>query len=433
MKSLNEFFYTLIRAYADSRFKLAYSRVEIVGLENVPKDGAVIFAPNHTNALMDALAVSQISVPPIVYVARADMFRKPLLAKMLNFIKMMPIARMRDGISSLKRDAEIMERAVVALKSGLAFCIMAEGTQRAKHSLLPLVKGIFRIALQADESMGSEKPVYIVPMGIEYGDYFRFRSTVLLQIGKPLCVTDIVRAHSDLGKPELINLLRQELAEAMKQLILYIPVDDRYEAVLELTTLLNREQCRLMGCSDYLLKNRLEASRKIVECCSTNTAEVSEMLDKANYFAEERKRLKISEEVVRNPDFSKFGLAESMILLILLFPYFVFSAVITSPVTLMYNYLCAKMKDVEFNNTIRFAVTAIMAPFWLITIILVVGLCVNWWWSVVITVLAVPAHSFLHDYLHSTRILLSKIKSLRNKKLRNLIIQLNSFYLTLQK
>ena len=34
-----------------------YSRVEINGVENIPRDSAVIFAPNHQNALMDALIV----------------------------------------------------------------------------------------------------------------------------------------------------------------------------------------------------------------------------------------------------------------------------------------------------------------------------------------------------------------------------------------
>ena len=39
----------------------AYSEISIVGKENIPTDGAVIFAPNHTNALMDALSVLIIS------------------------------------------------------------------------------------------------------------------------------------------------------------------------------------------------------------------------------------------------------------------------------------------------------------------------------------------------------------------------------------
>ncbi|HQP80729.1 MAG TPA: 1-acyl-sn-glycerol-3-phosphate acyltransferase, partial [Paludibacteraceae bacterium] len=96
-------FYTLLRSYSDSCFPLAYHKVEYAGLERIPTDGAVIFAPNHTNALMDALSVSKVSKPPIVYVARADIFRKPLIAKFLNLLKIMPIVRIRDGVSNLKR------------------------------------------------------------------------------------------------------------------------------------------------------------------------------------------------------------------------------------------------------------------------------------------------------------------------------------------
>ena len=40
-----------------TNFRLSYRRLRILGLENIPTEGAVIFAPNHCNALCDALAV----------------------------------------------------------------------------------------------------------------------------------------------------------------------------------------------------------------------------------------------------------------------------------------------------------------------------------------------------------------------------------------
>jgi hypothetical protein len=46
-----------------------------VGTANVPTAGAVLFAPNHTNALQDAHAVLFINDEHKVVVARADMFR----------------------------------------------------------------------------------------------------------------------------------------------------------------------------------------------------------------------------------------------------------------------------------------------------------------------------------------------------------------------
>ena len=56
-------------------FRHSYRHIKYIGKENIPSDGAVIFAPNHTNALQDALAVLSINSERKVFVARADIFR----------------------------------------------------------------------------------------------------------------------------------------------------------------------------------------------------------------------------------------------------------------------------------------------------------------------------------------------------------------------
>lgn len=425
-------FYTLLRSYSDSCFPLAYHKVEYAGLERIPTDGAVIFAPNHTNALMDALSVSKVSKPPIVYVARADIFRKPLIAKFLNLLKIMPIVRIRDGVSNLKRNAEIMECAVEALRAGLHFCIMAEGTQRAKHSLLPLVKGIFRIALQANEAIGNSKPVYIVPMGIEYGDYFRYRSTVLLNIGEPINVTEFVRTHADLEVPEQINQLREKLTEAMRQQILYIPDNENYNAILELTYLLYKRQLQLVdNKAEGKLKARLSAAQQIVATCSQskkNGVPIAEVLKLANEFFSERKRLEISKEAIENYPFSKWSLFGKGVLLLVTLPYFLFSAVATLPVTALYTYLCSVINDREFNNSIRFGITALVMPLWWLVVVFLLAAFLPISWAVAVVVLMLPAHIFLHDYLRWWRVWISEIKLLKYKTLTDKIEQLNHLY-----
>ena len=163
--------YGILLPFVNWMFKHSYRHLKYVGVENIPTDGAVIFAPNHTNALQDALAVLSINSERKVFVARADIFRKPLFAKILRFMKIMPIRRMRDGASEVLKNDETVERAIDTLHEGIPFCILPEGTHRTKHSLLPLGKGIFRITLRANEKFGKEKPIYIVPVGLEYIEF----------------------------------------------------------------------------------------------------------------------------------------------------------------------------------------------------------------------------------------------------------------------
>ena len=144
-------------------------------MERVPTDGAVIYAPNHTGTLMDALVILSMDRKPKVFVARADIFKNPKLAKLFRFFKIMPIMRMRDGFDEVKKNNKTIKDATDVLRDKVPFCIFPEGTHQTKYSLLPLSKGIFRIALQAKEMM-PDMPLYIVPVGIRYGSFWRFRA-----------------------------------------------------------------------------------------------------------------------------------------------------------------------------------------------------------------------------------------------------------------
>ena len=168
--------YCFLRHYVDFMLKSSYREIRYMGLERVPKDGAVIYAPNHTGALMDALVILAMDRQPKVFVARADIFRNKTLAKIFHFLKIMPIMRIRDGFGEVKKNNETIEKAAVVLRDKVPFCIFPEGQHLAKHSSLPLSKGIFRIALQAQDLM-NEMPLYIVPVSLHYGNFFRFRST----------------------------------------------------------------------------------------------------------------------------------------------------------------------------------------------------------------------------------------------------------------
>ena len=174
--------YNILRYYVDFMLYRSFKEIKYIGLEKIPTDGAVILAPNHANALMDALVVLGRKKEPTVFVARADLFKIPILAKIFHFLKIMPIMRIRDGVSEVKKNDDTIQKSIDVLLDKVPFCILPEGTHRAKHSLLPLGKGIFRIAIQTQELLGEKAPLYIVPLGLEYGNFFRFRSTVLVQV-----------------------------------------------------------------------------------------------------------------------------------------------------------------------------------------------------------------------------------------------------------
>ena len=221
--------YLFLRPYVDWLFRRSYREFHYIGKENIPTDGAIIFAPNHTNALCDAMCILGIDRRQKVFVARADIFKDPKRARILTWLKIMPINRVRDGLDEVRHNDETINKAVDTLRDGVPFCILPEGTHRPMHSLLPLSKGIFRIALQANETFGDEKPIYIVPVGLEYGDYYHLWDSVTVNIGKPINVTNFCRQHAELTYPQQMMALREELTLRMRELILWVPDDEHYD------------------------------------------------------------------------------------------------------------------------------------------------------------------------------------------------------------
>lgn len=193
--------------------------MRFTGRERIPRQGAVILCSNHTNAMCDALMLLRADDRQKVFVARADMFRIPWLAKVCTFLKIMPIYRTRDGLGEVRHNDVIMDKAVQILADGVPFCIFPEGTHHASDGLLPLNKGIFRIAIQAAETLPADVPVYIVPMGIRYRDWFHLWDEVEVEISEPMDIRHLLREKGEEQTPaQLINTMREALTERLTTL-----------------------------------------------------------------------------------------------------------------------------------------------------------------------------------------------------------------------
>ena len=417
--------YAFLRHYVDLVLKLSYRNIKYVGRERLPKDGAVIFAPNHTNALMDAMVILAMDHRPKVYVARADIFRNPRIAKILKFLKIMPIMRMRDGIDEVRKNNETIERAVDVLRDKVPFCIFPEGTHQAKYSSLPLSKGIFRIAFQAQELM-PDMPLYIVPVGLRYGNFFRFRSTARVQIGEPINVGEFVKENSSLTPAEQMNTLKELLDERMKQSIFYIPNDENYDAVYEICAAVVSKQTRSFKEDSELRKLRgldahFEANNKTVkhlgQIKESNPELHEELMALGNRASQLRRSRRISLSSV-SVKFNVFSRIKRIVLFLLLVPYAIPAAVLTLPMTLICQLLFTKLKDYAFRNSVRYVINLVMWPLLMAIYSAVAYSCLPWQWALPITIAALPAPIIVHEVYRLTRIFKSDIMLWRSKDLR---------------
>ena len=206
--------YSLLRLYVDSLTRAAYGQLTVEG--KLPEEGAILITPNHTNTLLDALVVLQSRKAPTVFGARADIFRKEAAAKALRFLKILPMARERDGAGTIKEFIGAFQEVDDTLANGVPFCLFPEGRHHTdRNKLLPLKKGVIRIALRS----AAERPTVIVPAGIMYGDFFRYRHACRLKYGKPIDVNAFLAEHAGESEPQLYKALTETLTTRMLALL----------------------------------------------------------------------------------------------------------------------------------------------------------------------------------------------------------------------
>lgn len=406
--------YTLLKPIVDWALKHSYRKVEVRGKENIPADGAVIIAPNHCNTLMDALVILRAFENETVFGARADMFNNSFVAKLMYFIRILPMVRQRDGLRNVLKNYETQEVIVATLKNKVRFCMFPEGKHRPAHSLQMLGKGTFRAALAANAEFGQEMPVYIVPTGIEYGDYFRYRSTSLVNFGKPINVTEMVKELNLENEAQVIDQLRKALSAKMSELITYIDYDDNYAPKWALT------KVRALGFKGSLYEKMMN-NRSIVadieKACEEKPEEMQELFAKVNAFEKERRKKGVSiySFCKKNPVLNVIGKGLAAVLGL---PYLLFSGIVALPMWGIAEFLKKKIRDKAFRNTAVFGVKLAGNIIFGILYTVLAFCLLPWPWALAFLALAGPAYSYIYDYAEFIRRWISDINLLGAKKLQ---------------
>lgn len=417
--------YSFLRYYVDFVLKLSYRTIRYVGRENVPTDGAIIYAPNHTNALMDALVILAMDRKAKVFVARADIFKNPTFAKILSFLKIMPIMRMRDGIDEVRKNNETIERAVDVLRDGVPFCIFPEGTHQTKYSSLPLSKGIFRIAFQAEELI-DDMPLYIVPVGLRYGNFFRFRSTVRIAVGEPIDVGAFRKEHSTMAEAEQMALLRTILDERMKQTIFYIPNDEEYDAKYEICAAAVKQQVRHIdrdasGRRRRGLEAHFAANNATLQELNRFKQEAPDVAKRLITLGNEASAMRQKEHISLSSVSIKYPLLSRLLMtlfMVVTLPYNLVAAVLTLPINALAEWLFTKLKDPAFRNSVRYLLNLVLWPILIVVYSVVAYIVLPWQWALPITIALLPAPIIVHEAWRLVRLMRSDIHLLLNGELR---------------
>src|SRR5262245_9798910 len=119
-----------------------YFRIEFEGAGRVPKEGAMILAPNHVS-YCDPFWVSIPFHRPLAYMTWDKLMRLPLLGRLGKAYGAFPV-------NIEKGDRAALRHSLRQLKSGGGLGIFPEGGRTRTGRLMPFKAGVIRLALETD-------------------------------------------------------------------------------------------------------------------------------------------------------------------------------------------------------------------------------------------------------------------------------------------
>jgi len=192
MKKRKEYIHAVSSKWAKIVIKIAGARINIIGLENLPKDETVLFVSNHQSNFDIPLLLSVIDVPK-GFIAKKELENWPIISSWAKYINCIFMDR-----DNLRKSAASIIEGINLLKSGYSMVIFPEGTRSKGQPVDEFKGGSFKLA--------TKSKCLIVPLTIN-GTYKLLEANhniikgadIELVIHKPIDVTK-------LGKEELESL-----------------------------------------------------------------------------------------------------------------------------------------------------------------------------------------------------------------------------------
>lgn len=251
----------LVTALCRLLLRIYFRRIEVEGVDRVPPRGAVVFAGNHPNGLLDPLFVLCLAPRRVSFLAKEPLFRMPVVNWFVRAFECLPVYRRKDGADPAQVRANnraMLDDAAKLLARGNGLALFPEGMSHDEPDLQPLRPGVARLALGA---AAAGEPVQIVPVGLTFEARGSFRSVALMVYGEPIQVE--ARALDDDGVPprEAVADLTERVRAALLAITFTAPTRD----VLELARL-TEELLGEIGIQDRRpgLHQRLEVRRRVV-------------------------------------------------------------------------------------------------------------------------------------------------------------------------
>lgn len=161
------------------------TKVDYIGLENIPTDTPVMYVGNH-RSYFDIILTYPMVPRPTGYIAKKEMEKVPMLSAWMRLLHCLFLDR-----DNIKEGMKTILEAIDKMKNGISICIFPEGTRnKTADTFLEFHEGSFKIASKAG--------CPVIPMTINNSAAIfedqspRIKkSHVIIEYGKPVYLNEL--------------------------------------------------------------------------------------------------------------------------------------------------------------------------------------------------------------------------------------------------
>lgn len=347
--------------------RIFFRRIELLGMERVPDvnnehSGAVVFAVNHPNGLVDPLFLLCFAPARVSFLAKAPLFGYPIIGSIVRAFDTIPVYRKQEaGDRSLgEANAQMFAHARELLQRGGSIAIFPEGTSHDDPQMRELKTGAARIALGANV-----EAMTVIPTGIYYTAKHAFRSSVLVLFGEPIHVQPLGIE----GEPPAEDVDR--LTAAIDAGLDAVTLQAESHAALELIA---RAENIFTADDDQPLVEEFDLRRRFLEgyhyLVRTDPQRLAKLEHSMTRLEAELRRAKLDVHELQ-PSID----AGHLLLVLLLLPFALIGAVLHWPAYLLVDALTKRFSNGERNMmaTVKFLAALALYPVTYITLASIAG------------------------------------------------------------
>jgi hypothetical protein len=279
-----------------------------------------------------------------------------------------------------------------------------------------LKKGICRVAFQSDEATDFTLKIKIIPVGLEFSNYSRFRQVLTVVYGKPIEVSEYFDSYK-VSPERALNELRARLSDEMKGIMVHIESEEDYEAIDELRSMINgrfSDDIRFPKLfKDRILVNKMNLLKL------SNPALFSRICSLSIKIKEKAKEFNTDYRLLAKRKHPLGWLIAGMIGIVITFPLFIYGNIFNLTFLEIPNLQIRKIKDPQFHSSIRYGISLALA-FVFLPLYLILSLFIfSSWWLGLLIFLTLPLSGLFawNYYLQFRRIIGGfRIRSLIKQK-----------------